>query len=81
MKESERIATLYLQLQDCDGILGKMEDMLANFHDSLGNITDEIRVLQERSMSMNIKLTNRKSAGETLKQYIQDMSIPPELFR
>lgn len=37
-----------------------MESILNSFQFDLGNISDEIRSLQDQSSTMNIKLQNRK---------------------
>ena len=49
------------RMQACDGILETMEDMLGQFQSDLGNISGEIQTLQEQSLSMNVKLKNRKA--------------------
>lgn len=51
---------LYYQLNDVDGVLGKFEDLLSNFQRDLRSISAEIRNLQSQTMSMNVKLRNRK---------------------
>lgn len=38
-----------------------MENMLGQFQSDLGNISGEIQTLQEQSLSMNVKLKNRKA--------------------
>jgi hypothetical protein len=37
-----------------------MESMLSGFQADLGNISEEIKYLQEQSSSMSVKLRNRK---------------------
>lgn len=79
LKESERLATLYLQIQTCDSVLGKIEDTLQKFQSSIGSISGEIKMLQEYSLNKNIKLKNREKAGTELKQMIAQLVIPPDL--
>jgi Vps52 / Sac2 family len=52
------------QITSCDQILATMEEMLGKFQNDLGNISSEIRSLQEQSQSMSVKLKNRKSTEE-----------------
>ena len=46
-------------IDDCDVTLSSMQEMLLGFQADLGGISDEIKSLQEESMSMNVKLRNR----------------------
>ncbi|KAL0483883.1 vacuolar protein sorting protein VPS52 [Acrasis kona] len=75
LQEAERIADLYQQLCQCDGVLEKMEGTLQKFQGSLGNISDEIKTLQDESFSMNIRLKNRRSAEEKLASFINQSVI------
>jgi hypothetical protein len=59
----------------------KMEDMLQTFQGSLGNISEEIKTLQDKSFSMNIKLKNRKNAEQQLAKFIQQAVVAPSLVR
>jgi hypothetical protein len=56
-----------------------METMLGQFQSDLGNISGEIQTLQEQSLSMNVKLKNRKSVQVSLTDFVDGMSISPEL--
>jgi hypothetical protein len=58
--ERENFVKLYYQLGDVDGVLGKFEELLSNFQRDLRSISSEIRNLQSQTMSMNMKLRNRK---------------------
>ena len=67
-----------LQISSCDHILATMEDMLGKFQADLGNISTEIRALQEQSQSMSVKLKNRKGTEQKLGQFIDSIAIPGE---
>ena len=69
---------LCLQISSCDHILATMEDMLGKFQADLGNISTEIRALQEQSQSMSVKLKNRKGTEQKLGQFIDSIAIPGE---
>ncbi len=58
-----------------------MEDMLQTFQGSLGNISEEIKTLQDKSFSMNIRLKNRKNAEQELSKFIQQAVVAPSLVR
>lgn len=74
------IACYALQISSCDKILATMEDMLGKFQADLGNISTEIRTLQEQSQTMSVKLKNRKGTEQKLSQFIESVAIPPALI-
>ena len=69
-----------LQIKSCDEILASMEDMLGRFQGDLGNISTEIRSLQEQSQSMSVKLRNRKVAEQKLGAFLDNLAIPSGLI-
>ena len=68
-----------LQIETCDGILASMEEMLGKFQGDLGNISTEIRSLQEQSQNMSVKLKNRKAAEQRLGTFLDSLAISPSL--
>ncbi|CAK9151916.1 unnamed protein product [Ilex paraguariensis] len=64
IKESDNLVSLHDQIRDCDIILSQMETLLSGFQIEIGSISSDIKVLQERSMDMGLKLKNRKSKSE-----------------
>ena len=68
------------QISSCDAILGTMEEMLGKFQADLGNISSEIRALQEQSQSMSVRLRNRKAAEARLGAFLDNVAIPPSLI-
>ncbi|KAI5633971.1 vps52 / sac2 family domain-containing protein [Phthorimaea operculella] len=75
LKESENIASLHNQIEDCDGILARMESMLMVFQNDLGSISNEIISLQKRSVSMSVQLSNRQVLKGPLSSFIEDMAV------
>jgi hypothetical protein len=63
-----------------DSILAGMEQMLGRFQGDLGNISTEIRSLQEQSQSMSIKLKNRKAAEQKLGAFLENLVVPTGLI-
>ena len=62
--KSASLGKLQENIEDCDNILAGMQEMLLGFQADLGGISDEIKHLQEESMTMGVKLRNRRSAEE-----------------
>lgn len=73
------MADLHVQIQSCDAILERMEEMLGLFQSDLGNISGEIQTLQDQSLTMNIKLKNRKAVQASLGDFVGGMSISSDL--
>ncbi|GAB4822229.1 hypothetical protein N2152v2_009275 [Parachlorella kessleri] len=80
ISESDNLQALHSQIKECDDILAAMEGMLGRFQGDLGNISSEIRTLQEQSQSMSVKLKNRKVMQEKLEHFIDNIAIPPSLI-
>ncbi|XP_075992388.1 vacuolar protein sorting 52 [Anticarsia gemmatalis] len=80
LKESENIASLHNQIEDCDGILAKMECMLMVFQNDLGSISNEIISLQKRSVNMSVQLSNRQMLKGPLSTFIEDMAVSETLI-
>ncbi|RHZ15949.1 hypothetical protein DYB37_004287, partial [Aphanomyces astaci] len=78
--KSADIVDLYNQVQSCDDILARMQEMLLGFQADLGGISDEIRNLQNESIGMNVKLRNRREAEEKLRLFLDQVYIPPTLI-
>jgi hypothetical protein len=79
VNQSSQVLLLHQRIQSCDGILARMQEMLLGFQADLGGISDEIKHLQEESISMNIKLKNRRAAEEMLSGFLDRVVVPPEL--
>jgi len=80
IKESNNLASLHSQIRNCDQVLERMERMLSGFQSDLGKISSDIKHLQDESMSMNVKVRNRKAAEKKLSKFIEQVVIPPDLI-
>ena len=78
--ESESLAGLHTQIKSCDSVLDSMESMLRGFQTDLAAISTQIKYLQDESLSMNVKLRNRKAAESQLSGFIQQIVVPPDLI-
>ena len=72
--QSEQLVDLHNQMQSCDAILKRMQEMLLGFQADLVGISDEIKHLQEESLSMNVKLRNRRAVESGLKGFLGFLS-------
>ncbi|KAI8091254.1 Sac2 family-domain-containing protein [Gilbertella persicaria] len=72
---------LHSQIQSCDEVLGRMEELLSVFQTDLGHISGEIQSLQQQSTQMSIKLKNRKTVESRLGKALQGMVIPPYVIK
>ncbi|XP_073290161.1 vacuolar protein sorting-associated protein 52 A-like isoform X2 [Primulina huaijiensis] len=80
IKESDNLISLHDQIHDCDTILSQMEILLSGFQDEIGSISSDIKILQERSMDMGLKLKNRKAAESKLATFVEDIIVPPRMI-
>ncbi|XP_038221188.1 vacuolar protein sorting-associated protein 52 homolog isoform X1 [Zerene cesonia] len=80
LKESENIISLHNQIEECDGILERMENMLLVFQNDLGSISNEIISLQKRSVNMSIQLSNRQALKGPLSTFIEDIAVSETLI-
>jgi uncharacterized protein YlbG (UPF0298 family) len=58
--ERDNFAELYIKMNACDEILGKLETLLSTFQENLSAITAHIQDMQQVSNEKDIKLNNRK---------------------
>ncbi|KAK9684976.1 hypothetical protein RND81_10G246900 [Saponaria officinalis] len=78
--ESDNLVSLHDQIRDCDIILSQMESLLGGFQAEIGSISSDIKVLQEKSMDMGLKLKNRKVAELKLAKFVEDIIVPPRMI-
>lgn len=81
MENRGAVNELHEQLDDCDSILARMQEMLFGFQADLGGISEEIKHLQDESLSMNIRLKNRRAAEELLHKFVEHTAMDPELVQ
>lgn len=79
IKESDNLVSLHDQIHDCDNILSHMETLLSGFQAEIGSISSDIKILQEKSMDMGLRLKNRKVAESKLAKFVEDIIIPPRM--
>ncbi|XP_042055499.1 vacuolar protein sorting-associated protein 52 A-like isoform X3 [Salvia splendens] len=80
IKDSDNLISLHDQIHDCNTILLQMEKLLSGFQAEIGSISSDIKVLQERSLDMGLKLKNRKAAESKLSKFVEDIIVPPRMI-
>lgn len=78
-KNASEAVDLHLRVKKCDHILEKVEMMLEGFQGSLGDLSREIRHLQDQSSTMAVKLGNRRSIRQYLSQLVDELVVPEEM--
>ena len=78
VEESDNVVRLHEQIHTCDTVLAQMQKMLRDFQADLGGIGDEIKQLQDQSLSMNIKLSNRREAQGKTQSFLENVVLPQE---
>ncbi|XP_057769636.1 LOW QUALITY PROTEIN: vacuolar protein sorting-associated protein 52 B-like [Salvia miltiorrhiza] len=80
IKESDNLVSLHDQIYDCDTILSQMEKLLSEFQAEIGSISSDIKILQEKSLYMGLKLKNRKVAESKLAKFVEEIIVPPRMI-
>ena len=77
--KTAEIASLCMELENCDGILLGLQEMLLGFQADLGGLSGDIRKLQETSKRLGIQLNNRKAAAMGLRNFLGRIILSPHL--
>ena len=81
LREGASVAGLHNEIKSCDSVLARMQDMLSTFQSNLGAISSEIKHLQDKSMSMRVKLKNRKAVHKDLDTHVKSIFVSPALIQ
>ena len=79
MENNLRVTELHAQMQECDSVLARMQELLQGFQTDLGGISEEIKYLQDESLSMSIRLKNRRAAEEKLRKFLESSAITSDM--
>jgi len=77
--KADEIMTLREEIENCDGVLASLQEMLLGFQADLGGLSGDIRSLQDQSRTLGTKLRNRRDAEAGLRRFLQRVVIPPTL--
>ena len=78
-QNNDLIKNLRTDMDECDLILASLQEMLLGFQADLGGLSGDIKSLQEQSQTLGCKLQNRKDAENELRNYLQNIIVPPSL--
>lgn len=81
MSQAKQLVSLYRDIHSCDSILEKMESLLNGFQSDLGQLSVEIKTLQDQSCTMGVKLKNRLTVKQQLGQVLEGVIVPPEVIK
>jgi len=79
VENNDQIGDLHKQMQECDAVLARMQEMLLGFQADLGGISEEIKHLQDESLSLSIRLKNRRQAEDKLQRFLENSTITPDM--
>ncbi len=80
VNNSEQVSELHSQIQECDAVLARMQDMLLSFQGDLSGISGEIKHLQNESLSMSVRLRNKRAIENKLSAFVTQAVISPEVI-
>ena len=75
VENNQLVVDLHKQMTECDSVLARMQEMLLGFQADLGGISEEIKHLQDESLSMSIRLKNRRAAEDKIHRFLENSSI------
>lgn len=78
LKQTDVVKQLNRELNFCDQELKNMENLLEEFKGSLGQVSVDLNLLQNRSQEITIKLNNRRNFEELLGQFTNQILITNE---
>lgn len=81
LHESVYLAHLHNEIKVSDTILSQMQELLHKFQKDLSAVSSEIRVLQNESLNITVKLNNRKAADVFLRDFINKIALTPTMVK
>lgn len=80
LKVEGEMRELDCEIDRSDSILAELEGVLENFRDHLNEIKSQMTVLQDRSLKMNVSLTNRKNLQKLMNTFMDSAVLDPKLI-
>lgn len=75
LKQVDYVKKLNGEINVCNQELKNMENLLEEFKNSLGQVSQDINMLQSQSSDITIKLNNRKKIEEYLSEFTSQINI------
>jgi len=79
ISEANALTALQGEITECDDVLEAIEELLTKYQAELNSVGTDIRVLQEQSQAMNVRLRNRKALQSGLASFIERVALLPSL--
>ena len=81
VKEAPETAALNNDIEACDNVLSSIENILHEFQRDLGGISEEMTVLQEKSLNMGVKLKNLRDIDLRVRLFLEKIAVTESLVR
>nr|CDJ83703.1 Vps52 Sac2 domain containing protein [Haemonchus contortus] len=81
IQNADKLTDLYNQILACDQVFERLEKMLLGFQGDLGTISEDMKRLQDQSISINQELENRQKVRGELSQFVDDIIVPQTMIK
>ncbi|KAK6021720.1 Vps52 / Sac2 family protein, partial [Ostertagia ostertagi] len=81
IQNADKLTDLHNQILACDQVFERLEKMLLGFQGDLGTISEDMKRLQEQSVSINQELENRQKVRGELSQFVDDIIVPQNMIK
>ncbi|CAB3399212.1 unnamed protein product [Caenorhabditis bovis] len=81
LENSEKLAELHKQINACDKVFERLQNVLYSFQDNLGTIGEDMKLLQVQSFDIHQELENRMKVRAELSQFVDDIVVPQHMIR
>ncbi|KAL6738026.1 hypothetical protein Aduo_011620 [Ancylostoma duodenale] len=81
IQNADKLTDLHNQIIACDQVFERLEKMLLGFQDDLGTISEDMKRLQDQSVSINQELENRQKVRGELSQFVDDIIVPQNMIK
>ncbi|KAE9419192.1 hypothetical protein Angca_009057 [Angiostrongylus cantonensis] len=81
IQNADKLTDLHNQILACDQVFERLEKMLLGFQDDLGTISQDMKRLQDESVSINQELDNRQKVRSELSQFVDDIIVPQNMIK
>ncbi|GMT32363.1 hypothetical protein PFISCL1PPCAC_23660 [Pristionchus fissidentatus] len=81
IENADKLCDLHQQINDCDQVFEKLEQMLIGFQSELGSLSTDMSRLQEQSVSISLELENRQKVRGELSQFVDDIVVSQQMIK
>ncbi|CAI5453991.1 unnamed protein product [Caenorhabditis angaria] len=80
LTNADKLATLHNQIDACDKVFERLQNMLCSFQNNLGTIGEDMKQLQVQSLDIHQELENRQKVRNELSQFVDDIVVPQPMI-